>query len=406
MDKIFQKQLQKRSYYLEKIKKFFFTPFVKVLIGQRRVGKSSLLIQTLQCFVNEKEVSKEDIFYMNKEYPDFDDIKTYQDLNTILIPFIEKDENYKVIALDEIQEIENWEKSINGILSKYEKVDIYITGSNSHLLSGELATLLSGRYVEIPIFPMTYQETKEVIQNSHLSFLEYLQYGWLPEVYFQKDEDVKFSYLQSVYHTIILKDVISRNQIKNLHFFSLLYKYIFKSIGNIFSAKNISDYLKSQKIDISVNSVLEYLKYGEFAFVLNQVKSQEIKTKKLFTIHNKYYVGDLGVRNALVWFKTSEDIWWILENYVYLVLRKYGYTITIGRIQTYDVDFIAEKQGKLMYFQVATSIMDDTTREREYYSLQQIHDNRPKYVVSMDDFDFWVSEGIQHLMIQNLEEIL
>lgn len=406
MDKIFQKQLQSRSYYLEKIKKFFFTPFVKVLIGQRRVGKTALLIQTLQCLVNEKDVSKEDIFYMNKEYPDFDDVKTYQDLNTILIPFIEKDEHYKIIALDEIQEIENWEKSINGILSKYEKVDIYITGSNSHLLSGELATLLSGRYVEIPIFPMTYQETKEVIQNSHLSFLEYLQYGWLPEVYFQKDEDVKFSYLQSVYNTIILKDVISRNQIKNQHFFSLLYKYIFKSIGNIFSAKNISDYLKSQKIDISVNSVLEYLKYGEFAFVLNQVKSQEIKTKKLFTIHNKYYVGDLGVRNALVWFKTSEDIWWILENYVYLVLRKYGYTITIGRIQNYEVDFIAEKQGKLMYFQIATSIMDDATREREYYSLKQIHDNRPKYVVSMDDFDFWVSDGIQHLMIQNLEEIL
>jgi len=404
MQSIFEKELQERPYYLNRIKKMISLPMVKVITWHRRVWKSSLLIQTLQYLVNEKWYKQDDIFYMNKEYPDFDDIATNKELTPILINFIEKSSSSKVIAIDEIQEIENREKSINGILSKYEWIQIFITGSNSHLLSGDLATLLAWRYVEIPVYPLTYDEAKNISKNSDLSFLNYIHFWGLPEIYFQTDEDVKKMYLQSVYNTVVMKDIHARYMIKNQDFFENLYKYIFKSVWNIFSAKNISDYLKSQKISISVNSVLEYLKYWEQSFIINKVKSQDIKTKKIFSIYNKYYVWDLWIRNCIVWYDFSDDIWGILENYVYLILKKYWYSISIGRISNKEIDFIAEKSGEIKYFQVATSIMDDTTREREYSALESIQDNRWKYVVSMDMVNFWTRNWIKHILVQDLEK--
>lgn len=222
-----------------------------------------------------------------------------------------------------------------------------------------------------------------------------------------QEHEVLTNYLQSVYHTIVLKDIVTRFSIKNIDFFQTLYKYIFANIGNIFSAKNISDYLKSQHLSISVDSVLNYLSYGENAFIIYKIQTQDIKSKKLFSIYNKYYVGDLGLRNSLVGYQPARDIGGILENIIFLWLKKYGFIITIGRLpQGKEIDFIAEKNGKLIYIQVATTILDPSTLEREYSALELVEDNWEKYVVTMDTQSFGIRNGIKHSKIQEFESVL
>lgn len=411
IEKILKEPLIEREFYGEQIKKWIGSPLIKVIVGQRRVWKSFLLKQTIQSLVKSKSFLPESFFYLNCENPQYDFIKEYSDLNKILLPFIEQQGGKAFIGIDEIQRIKNWEKTINGIQTLYPQCEVFITGSNSDLLSWELASYLSWRFIEIPVFPLSYEEFLKFrkVQASSEIFNEFLTYGWLPGIFsLNYAEDTIFDYGKSVYNTVVLKDIFSRWKINNVYFFEILYKYIFASIGNVFTAKNITDYLKSQKIQISLDSVLNYLHYGEQAYLLFKVKTQDLSSKKQFSIYNKYYVWDIGMRNAQVWYFPQRDIGWILENYVFLLLKKHGYTVHIWRFQNNkEVDFIAEKHGKIKYFQVATFIMDDTTREREYSSLNQIHDSREKYVVSMDQFDFWVSEtGIQHIHIQDLENYL
>ncbi len=411
IEKILKEPVIEREFYGEQIKKWIWSPLIKVIVGQRRVWKSFLLKQTIQYLVKSKSFLPESFFYLNCEDPQYDSIKEYSDLNIILLPFIEQQEGKAFIGIDEIQRIKNWEKTINGIQTLYPQCEIFITGSNSDLLSWELATYLSWRFIEIPVFPLSYEEFLKFrkVQASPEIFNEFLTYGWLPGIFsLTYEENTIFDYGKSVYNTVVLKDIFSRWKINNVYFFEILYKYIFASIGNIFTAKNITDYLKSQNIQISLDSVLNYLHYGEQAYLLFKVKTQDLSSKKQFSIYNKYYVWDIWMRNAQVWYFPQRDIGWILENYVFLLLKKHGYNIHIWRFQNNkEVDFIAEKYGKIKYFQVATLIMEDTTREREYSALEQIHDSWEKYVVSMDQFDFWVSEtGIQHIHIQDLEKYL
>lgn len=384
---------------------------VKVLIWQRRVGKSILLKQIIRYLVLEEWRNQDQIFYMNKEFPEYDTINSYQDLLDLLLPFVQRQKGRFLITIDEIQEIEHWEKAINGILSKHApQAEIIITGSNSHLLSGELATLLSGRYLEIPVYPLSYDELQTFTKafETDQYFENYLQYGGLPWRFeMNQDNEVISHYLQSVYNTIVLKDIVTRFAVKNIDFFQTLYKYIFATIGNVFSAKNISDYLKSQHISMSVDSVLNYLSYGEDAFILYKVKSQDIKTKKIFSIYNKYYAGDIGLRNSIVGYQFARDISGLLENIVFLWLKKYGFSIAIGRLpQGKEVDFVAEKNWRLIYIQVATTILDPSTLKREYSGLESIDDNWEKYVVTMDKEFFGVRNGIKHSKIQDFEKIL
>lgn len=411
IEKILKEPVIEREFYGKQIKKWIWSPLIKVIVGQRRVWKSFLLKQTIQYLVKSKSFLPESFFYLNCEDPQYDSIKEYSDLNIILLPFIEQQEGKAFIGIDEIQRIKNWEKTINGIQTLYPQCEIFITGSNSDLLSWELATYLSWRFIEIPVFPLSYEEFLKFhkVQTSPEIFNEFLTYGWLPGIFsLTYEEDTIFDYGKSVYNTVVLKDIFSHWKINNVYFFEILYKYIFASIGNIFTAKNITDYLKSQNIQISLDSVLNYLHYGEQAYLLFKVKTQDLSSKKQFSIYNKYYVWDIWMRNAQVWYFPQRDIGWILENYVFLLLKKHGYNVHIWRFQNNkEVDFIAEKYGKIKYLQVATVIMDDMTREREYSALEQIHDSWEKYVVSMDQFGFWVSEtGIQHIHIQDLEKYL
>lgn len=415
MEEILKEKIISRTEYIDTIEKYFGTPLIKVIIWQRRVGKSSLLKKILREFCQQRGIAKENIFYINKELPDFDDIVDYESLKTVFSLFLKHtDPKQKiVIAIDEIQDIQEREKFINGYLAKYqERCEIFITGSNSFLLSGELSTYLTGRYIEFPIFPLSFTEfcifKWEKNKKSKQNFLEYLQFGGLPAIFkMQYDKDPIYPYLLGVYNTIISKDIIQHYQIRNIAFFRDLYKYTLSNIGNIISGKTIRDYLKSQNIAISTDTVLNFLHYAEETFLLYKIRSVNPETKKYFEIYNKYYVGDLGLRNALVGFDFKRDIGKLLENYVYLILQRKGYSVMIWRLKNWqEIDFIAEKWWIKKYFQVCYLLWDEQTMEREYRSLEAINDNREKFVVSFDDIDHGIHKGIKHISILDIEDLI
>jgi len=412
IQKILQENIIDRDFYLNRINKYLNTPLIKVLIGQRRVWKSSILKSVIQKLVENSEILIENIFYINKELPVFDDVKNYDNLKEKFEKFLQNKKEWKIFVwIDEIQEIIGWEKFINALLADYwENIEIFITWSNSFLLSWELATYLTWRYIEFNILPLSYSEFS-IFKNEEKSkklFLEYLKFGWLPAIFkMEYSEEVIFPYLLWVYNTIVLKDIIAYHNIKNVSFFKDLYKYTLANIWNIVSWKSIKDYLKSQNIAIWNETVLNFLEYALDTFILNKVYSVNPETKKYFEIYNKYYSGDLGLRNALVWFDLKIDIWNLLENYVYLELKRNNYEVKIWRLKSgKEIDFIATKNWITKYFQVCYLLGWEETIKREYSSLEEIRDNWEKYVVSFDDIDFWISNGIKHINIMDLEEVL
>lgn len=390
-----------RNNYLEKIKPFINKDIVKVLIWQRRVWKSYLLFQIID-FLQSSWIDKKDIIYLNKEDIKWDFVSDYNVL-------YEQVKDFKYIFIDEIQNIQDWEKTIRSLQSNWN-YDIYITGSNSNLLSWELATFLAWRYISFQVYSLNYKEFLQFhnLKNSEKSFYKYLQFGWLPYLKnLSLDEEIVNSYLKDVVNTIILKDIISRFKIRNVNFLRKLIWYLAKHIGNIFSAKKISDYLKSQQVKISPNIVLDYIDYSLQSMILNEVKRYDIKWKKTFEIKQKYYFTDIWLRNVLSWGFTTLDIWWILENVVFINLLSAGYNITIWEIQKKEIDFIAEKNGKIMYIQVSYLLESNETIEREFWAFKWIKDNRPKYVISLDKNAKWFIDGIEHKnLIDFIMEIL
>ena len=412
IDDIFLQKIINRSFYTDKLIKYIWSPVIKVLVWQRRVGKSYILKSMVKYLVKNQIIPKDNIFYINKELIEYDNICDYQDLNNEFEKFVKNIwHNRFVIAIDEIQVIKNWEKFINSCLSKYwDRAEIYITWSNSFLLSSELSTYISGRYISIFVLPLSFDEFCQFSskENNKNTFFEYLKYWWMPWIFqMNRSDETIFNYLKSIYNTILLKDIISHFNIKNLDFFDELYKYTLTNIGNIFSAKNISDYLKSQKLTTSIDTVLNYLWYGQNAFIIHKVKTVDTKSKKYFEIYNKYYSNDLWIRNSITGYILSRDIWLLLENYIYILLSKHWFDIYIWRLtNNQEIDFIASKNGKTIYIQVSTTIMDPNTLDREYRPLEQITDNWPKYVVTLDDQNFGIKEGIIHSNIILFEKIL
>ncbi len=412
IQEILEEKIIERKFYLEKIEWFLGAPLIKVLIWQRRVWKSTILKSVIQRLEKTGEIKKDNFFYINKELLEFDDIRDYNDLKEKFLKFLEIKKEWRFfIWIDEIQEIKDWEKFINWVLAEYwEKAEIFITGSNSFLLSWELATYLTWRYIEFNIFPLSFKEfsifKKE--ERSKKLFLEYLKFGWLPAIFkMDYSEEIIFPYLLGVYNTILVKDIISNHQIKNIDFFKNLYKYILSNIWNIVSSKSIKDYLKAQKISVWNDTILNFLYYAQETFLLNKVYSVNPESKKIFEIYNKYYVSDLWIRNSLVGFDFAKDIWKVIENYVYLELKRYWYDVIIWRLKSWkEIDFVAIKNWITKYFQVCYLLGNEKTIEREYSSLKEIRDNWKKYVVSFDDIDFWVSEWIKHINVMNIDKIL
>ncbi len=388
-----------RPIYLNRISPFIGQNLIKVLIGQRRVGKSFLLMQLIDK-IKEAEPDAP-ILYINKELHEFEDIQDHTSLNKYLAERIKAGQrNY--IFIDEVQDILNFEKSLRSLQAKGEH-DIYITGSNAFLLSGELATYLSGRYVEFKIFGLTYGEFLDFrkVVDSNDNFFQYLKFGGLPYlVNLELNDHTVFEYLRNIYAAILFKDVVARHSIRNISLLENLIKYLADNIGNLLSAKGISDFLKAQKVSVSPNVILNYLSFLEEAFFILKVNRTELRGKKIFEIGQKYYLEDMGLRHAILGYRSS-DIGKLLENMVYIHLRIAGYQVHIGKYQDKEIDFVCERGNEKLYIQVAYLLADEQTIKREFGNLELITDNYPKYVLSMDEQASGNRAGIKHVHVRD-----
>ncbi|MDI6800933.1 MAG: ATP-binding protein [Thermodesulfovibrionales bacterium] len=390
------KRYIKRTLYLDRIRPFMQKDIIKVLVGQRRVGKSYLLFQIMDELARHG-LKKGNIIYINKELHEFEAIRDYNDL----LRYIKQSAKGKAaLFIDEIQGVAQFERALRDLHAS-GKYDIYCTGSNADLLSGELATYLSGRYVEIEVYSLTYPEFMlfHKLDNTEETFLKYLKYGGLPYlVNLKLDDAVVYDYLKSITNTIMFKDVVARYSIRNVAFLERLTEYLADNIGSLVSAKKISDFLKSQKTNISPNVVLNYLHFLSAAFLVFKVQRSEIGGKKLFEINEKYYFQDCGLRHSLVDYRLS-DINKMLENIVYMHLRASGYTVTVGQLGNREIDFVCERKGEKLYVQMAYLIPDKKTWDREFGNLLKIQDNYPKIVVSMDKMIDTGEKGVKHMHI-------
>ena len=394
----FPRILKKRKGYIDRIKPFMQKSVVKVLTGQRRVGKSFLLYQLIEEILGKEPDAN--IIYINLEDFAFSSLQTAEDLHSYIISHSkEKAKNY--IFIDEIQDIPGFEKVIRSLLLN-EDNDIYITGSNAKMLSGELATYLSGRYIEFKIYSLSYSEFLEFhgLTESETSYELYSRYGGLPYLLNLPLEDETVNeYLKSVYSTIVFRDVVSRYKLRNTLFLEKLIQFLSENIGNLFSAKNISDYLKSQHTTISVNQIQSYTEYLNNAFLIHRVERYDLIGKRVFEIGEKYYFENMGIRNIVVGYRITDKAK-ILENLVYNHLLYKGYDIKVGYYGDKEIDFIGEKNGEKLYIQVALKIDSDKTAEREFGNLLKIQDNYPKIVVTKDTFSGNSYEGIRHCSIR------
>lgn len=386
-----------RELYLARVSPYIDKDVIKVFTGQRRVGKSYLMLQVKRLIENRHEPSH--LIYINKEDYQFDQIKDDKDLYHYIQKNVSKTKkNY--IFIDEIQEIAQFEKILRDLNAR-ENFDIYCTGSNSDMLSGELATNLSGRYIEINVHGLSFPEFIQFhhLEKSHATLLKYLKYGGLPYlIHLELEDEIVFGYLKSVFNTIILKDVVSRHNIRNVNFLERLIMFLADNSGQILSAKKISDYLKSQQVKLSTNSVLNYLSFMSAAYFIIAANRYDVIGKKLFEVQEKYYFEDLGLRHTIVGFK-QVDMGKILENVVFNHLEYAGYTVRVGKLGEREIDFVAFKENRIVYIQVCYLLPDKKVIEREFGNLLSIKDNYRKIVVSMDEFAAGDVNGVEHLHI-------
>ena len=388
-----------RSKYQTRITPYINKALIKVFIGQRRVGKSYLMRQVRAEIAAGGACN---LIVVDKEDETFNDIATAEDLNAYIRLKASPDTgitNY--VFIDEVQEIAQFENSVRAFAAK-PGFDIYISGSNSEILSGELATRLTGRYIEIPVFSLDFREfaTFHRLEKNQETLLLFLRYGGMPFLSnLPLRDELVYDYLKTVFASILYRDVITRYNIRNVNFMDRLIRFTAENIGNILNAKKISDYLKSQQIKISVNSVLDYLSYLVNAQIILPVRRLDLKGKRTFEIGEKYYFQDLGIRNALIGYRAA-DIGKLLENCVFHHLVSHGYTVFTGDWQQREIDFVAEKNNERIYIQVAYLLIEPSTIDREFGNLAAIQDNYRKLVVSMDAQSNNTTEGIEHWNLQ------
>ena len=375
-----------REKYLNKMIMLKDTEFIKVITGLRRSGKSTLMLMYKDYLLN-NQVKEDNIIYINFESAMYDDIKNYKDLYQFVKEKIKKDKVY--LLLDEVQNVESWEKAINSFKVDFD-IDIYITGSNAYLLSSELSTLLSGRYIEIKMYPLSFKEF--LIFNNYDTiniedkFNEYLKYGGLPAITLIKNNDeLVLSYLNDIYNSIVKKDIIDRNNLKNTTLLENIIKYLANNIGSPISSTKISNYLNSNKITPNCNhqTIDNYLNMLEKSYIIYKADRTDIKDKSVLKTLGKYYISDTGIRNIILGFRNINE-GHLLENVVYLELLRRGYKVSIGKNYEYEVDFVAENPNEIIYLQVSLSISDEKVRDREIRSLENIKDNYEKIILTMD----------------------
>lgn len=375
-----------REMYLNRLIEAKDTEFIKVITGVRRSGKSTLLLMFKDFLLNNK-IKESNIIYINFESAIYDDIKNYKDLYNYIKNKITNDKMY--ILLDEAQNVDKWEKAINSLNIDFN-VDIYIIGSNAYLLSSELSTLLSGRYIEIKMYPLSFKEFLKFNNydeaNVEDKFFEYMKYGGLPAITLIKDKpDLVMSYLNDIYNTIVKKDIIDRNGIKDIALLENIIKYLATNIGSSVSSTKISDYLNSNKITNKSNhqTIDNYLNMLEKSFIMYKADRTDIRNKTLLKTLGKYYISDIGIRNIILGFRNIDE-GHLLENIVYLELLRRGYKVNIGKTGDYEVDFVAENPNQIVYYQVTKSLDNEDVKFRKLRSLESIPDNYEKIILTLD----------------------
>lgn len=390
--------LIQREAYISRIAPFIRKPIVKVLTGQRRVGKSFLLFQLMQRI--QKDDPKANIIYINMEDLAFEDLKTVSDLNKYVLEN-STDNKTNYIFIDEIQEIKEFEKAIRSLLLNVNN-DIYITGSNANLLSGELATLLGGRTIEFNVYSLSYPEflVFHHLSDSDESLSKFFKYGGLPYlINLGLTDEMVFEYLRNIYTTIVYRDVVARYNIRSTNFLERLIRFLADNIGSLFSAKSISDYLKSQQTNISNNQIQTFTDHLTNAFLIHKVPRFDIFGKRIFEVNEKYYFENCGIRNCIIGYRPKDQAK-LLENVVYNQLLYKGYDVKIGWMDSQEIDFVATKNNETIYVQVALRLDSEKTIEREFGNLLQINDNYPKMVVTMDEQFSNTYQGIEHVPIR------
>lgn len=385
-----------RPKYINKIKKFIDKPIVKVLTGMRRVGKSTILsIIKDEMLIN---VESERKIYCNFESMKFLEINNSIKFLEYLKPYLKNSNKKMYFFFDEIQMVKDWEKVVNGLLVDFD-CDIYITGSNSTLISGDISTLLAGRYIEFEIQPFTFSEFVCAFKEENLSkeelFDRFIKIGGMPFLkYFNLEEMPSYKYLTDVYNTVLIKDVLEYNSIRDVDLFNRILSYVIENIGMNFSANSIKKYFKNENRDVSVDTILNYLEYCKKAFIIKKVSRYDTFGKKLLKVDEKYYLTDHGFRQA-VGFSNIKDIERSLENIVFIELISRGYNVEVGRVKDKEIDFIAKKNEEIFYYQVSYLMPTESTRKREFGVYKLVNDNYPKFVLSLDSFDF-SQQGIIH----------
>ena len=398
----------KRDEYIKQIVPFIDKDVIKVLTGIRRSGKSvmlKLLMEELKNIgINEKQ-----FIYINFENLKYRNLKNYERRYDFILNKV--DDKYKsyYIFLDEIQEVEEWERCVNSLrVDEDFNFDIYITGSNAKLLSGELSTYLAGRYIEFVVYPFSFKEFFEIMKEKNKeidlkeAFQDYVKFGGMPFLHnLDYNFEASMQYLQDLYASIILKDITQRNNIRDTDLLERIINYVVMNIGNTFSATSISKFFKSENRKVATETILNYIKACEEAFLVYRVARNDLLGKKILNVNEKYYIADHGIREAIME-NNQKNINQVLENIVYFEMLRRGYNVKIGKVDNLEVDFVCKKNDETIYIQVSYLLASEDTKEREFSVLENIKDNYPKYVLSMDEFDM-SRNGIKHV---NLIEFL
>lgn len=391
-----------RPLYMDKIMTYVDTPFVKVLTGIRRSGKSTIMKMIMDKLENERHIPKENIISMRFDSMEYEDMTAKQMFETIKAGLSVQGRTY--LFLDEVQEISGWEKVVNSFLGEYD-VDIYVTGSNSRMMSSEIATYLTGRYVSFQVYPLSFEEylafRREVteVKNPHQELADYVRLGGFPATHLRAySQDEVYTIVRDIYNSTIFSDIVRRNQIRKVDQLERVVKYTFSNVGNTFSAKSISDYLKSEKRSIDNETVYSYLEKLEKAYILHRCSRYDLQGKEILKTQEKFYLADTSLRYSVLGYGT-DSVASSLENVVYLELCRRGYKVYIGKTTDGEVDFVASRQGEKLYVQVTQEIHSEKTEKREYERLLEIKDNYPKYVLRTDEFASGNYEGIKTMHI-------
>lgn len=393
----------KRETYMNRIRPFIDKDLIKIMTGFRRSGKS-VMLELIKNELLERGCKKEQFISFNFEKMGLEYLCSAKALHDEVIKLSQKIDGKVYLFFDEIQEVNGWEKCVNSFRVELD-CDIYITGSNAKLLSGELATYLGGRYVEFVIYPFSFSEFSElygtVFPNSSESelFNKYLISGGMPYLSnLNYEPEPSRLYLEDLYNSVVLKDIVKRNTVRDVDLLEKIIAYVIANVGMTFSANSISKFFKSEGRTVAPETILNYIRYCTNAYLFYQAKREDLQGKQILSTNEKYYMADHGVREA-VFGSNTRDINQILENIIYMELLRRGYKITIGKFGDREIDFICHKQSNKIYVQAAYLLASEATVEREFGVLEQVHDNFPKYVVTMDELDF-SRNGIKHCNIR------